>query len=284
MATIFPKSPAPQVNVEYQGYRYNGTYWDIIGIDLTADYQPKVSGVSDTEIGYLDGVTSAIQTQINTVSGKAPPIGGTTGQVLSKIDGTDYNTQWVSQSGGSSVPFLKMLSGWYYKSPSQDTTTNQLTNKTHWQPFLVSETTTFDRIAIRTSSATWTATNTATIRLGIFNDNNGFPSTVALDAGTVNPSANNTTYEITINQTLSPGIYWLAFNIISPSNTGSYQGNTSTSFNNMPVAKILLGTIRPIVAFTYTQNVTDGFISAPEFSNNSVDGLLSTVTVFLRVA
>lgn len=31
--------------------------------------QDKVSGISDTEIGYLDGVTSAIQTQINT---KAP--------------------------------------------------------------------------------------------------------------------------------------------------------------------------------------------------------------------
>ena len=28
--------------------------------------QPTVSGVSDTEIGYLDGVTSAIQTQIDT--------------------------------------------------------------------------------------------------------------------------------------------------------------------------------------------------------------------------
>lgn len=28
-------------------------------------YQPLVSGVSDTEIGYLDGVTSAIQTQLN---------------------------------------------------------------------------------------------------------------------------------------------------------------------------------------------------------------------------
>jgi trimeric autotransporter adhesin len=29
------------------------------------DKQPKVTGVSDTEIGYLDGVTSAIQTQLN---------------------------------------------------------------------------------------------------------------------------------------------------------------------------------------------------------------------------
>jgi len=33
------------------------------------DKQPKVSGVSDTEIGYLDGVTSSIQTQLNA---KAP--------------------------------------------------------------------------------------------------------------------------------------------------------------------------------------------------------------------
>ena len=31
-----------------------------------ATKQDKVEGVSDTEIGYLDGVTSAIQTQINT--------------------------------------------------------------------------------------------------------------------------------------------------------------------------------------------------------------------------
>jgi hypothetical protein len=64
MATIFPTSPAPQVNDVFQGYRYNGTSWEIIGVDLTADYQPRVANVSDTEVGYLDGVTSAIQTQL----------------------------------------------------------------------------------------------------------------------------------------------------------------------------------------------------------------------------
>jgi hypothetical protein len=65
MATIFPTSPAPQVNDEYQGYRYNGTSWDIIGVDLTGDYQTKVASVSNTELGYLDGVTSSVQTQLN---------------------------------------------------------------------------------------------------------------------------------------------------------------------------------------------------------------------------
>jgi hypothetical protein len=31
------------------------------------------------------------------------PVGGTTGQVLAKIDGTNYNTQWVTSSGGSTT-------------------------------------------------------------------------------------------------------------------------------------------------------------------------------------
>lgn len=73
MSTIFPSNP--QINDIYDGYIYTGTAWEIIGIDLNADYltisnaastyQAKVSGVSDTEIGYLDGVTSGIQSQID---------------------------------------------------------------------------------------------------------------------------------------------------------------------------------------------------------------------------
>jgi len=36
MATIFPSSP--NVNDEYAGYRWNGSAWIIIGIDLAEDY------------------------------------------------------------------------------------------------------------------------------------------------------------------------------------------------------------------------------------------------------
>ena len=32
--------------------------------------------------------------------GVGVPAGGTAGQVLAKIDGTDYNTEWVDQTGG----------------------------------------------------------------------------------------------------------------------------------------------------------------------------------------
>jgi hypothetical protein len=36
-------------------------------------------------------------------SGEGVPTGGTAGQVLSKIDGTDFNTQWVDQTGSTEV-------------------------------------------------------------------------------------------------------------------------------------------------------------------------------------
>jgi hypothetical protein len=35
-------------------------------------------------------------------AGSGVPTGGTSNQVLAKIDGTDYNTQWVNQTGGPS--------------------------------------------------------------------------------------------------------------------------------------------------------------------------------------
>jgi hypothetical protein len=73
MATIFPTSPAPQVNDEYQGYRYNGTSWKIIGIKNITDYQTVIPGLSNTELGYLDGVTSSVQTQLGTKAPIASP-------------------------------------------------------------------------------------------------------------------------------------------------------------------------------------------------------------------
>lgn len=47
--------------------------------------------------------------------GQGVPAGGTAGQVLEKIDGTDYNTQWANPSGGS----MEMV-----QTNNTDTTTN----------------------------------------------------------------------------------------------------------------------------------------------------------------
>jgi hypothetical protein len=58
-------------------------------------YGPKASGVwgSSTSLVGPQGTTGA--------NGQGVPTGGTTSQVLSKIDGTNYNTQWVTPSGGA---------------------------------------------------------------------------------------------------------------------------------------------------------------------------------------
>ena len=44
-------------------------------------------------------------------NGIGVPVGGTTGQVLAKIDATDYNTQWVNQTGGGGGSFNGDLAG-----------------------------------------------------------------------------------------------------------------------------------------------------------------------------
>lgn len=60
MSTIFPLSAS--VNQIFQGYRYNGEKWELIGIDLTADYPEIVDGkisasvIPDTfaTVAYVD--------------------------------------------------------------------------------------------------------------------------------------------------------------------------------------------------------------------------------------
>lgn len=52
------------------------------------------------------------------------PVGGTAGQVLAKIDGTNYNTQWVTSSGSSGVSSVDGLTGAVTLSGTYLTQTN----------------------------------------------------------------------------------------------------------------------------------------------------------------
>ena len=53
------------------------------------------------------------------LKGEGVPNGGTTGQVLTKIDNTDYNTEWVTNSGGGGATNLE-----YTPSPTNGTVTS----------------------------------------------------------------------------------------------------------------------------------------------------------------
>lgn len=51
---------------------------------------------------YVDGQIEAVSADIHSI-----PTGGTAGQVLSKVDNTDYNTQWIDPPSGSDPDAIK---------------------------------------------------------------------------------------------------------------------------------------------------------------------------------
>lgn len=48
----------------------------------------------------VSALAGAIRDKINTMMPRLLPSGGTANQVLSKVNGTDYNVQWTTLSGG----------------------------------------------------------------------------------------------------------------------------------------------------------------------------------------
>lgn len=76
------------------------------GVGITSILKTGTSGLVDTyTITYTDNTTSTFtvtngQNGTNGTNGVGVPTGGTAGQVLSKVDGQDYNTEWTTPSGG----------------------------------------------------------------------------------------------------------------------------------------------------------------------------------------
>jgi len=103
-----------QVLVKVDGTNYN-TQWSTP--DLSGK-QDVVANVSSTEIGYLDGVTSAIQTQINTKAPTADPtFTGTVSGVtkthvgLGNVDNTSDASKPVSTATQTALDLKSNLSG-----------------------------------------------------------------------------------------------------------------------------------------------------------------------------
>lgn len=178
------------------------------------------------------------------------------------------------------TPIIKRQSATYFNSPviitlAALTITHQ---RTYYAPIYIDQTTTVDRITIRTAN---TFAGTATVRLGIYNNDatTGQPSTVLLDAGTVSATAASTNYEITINQTLTTGFYWVAMaqQGTAPT-TSTYFGNSIGSTVNLLMASFNSPGGNANVG--YIQNsVTGAFATAANLSLSA-----STTIVYLRVA
>ena len=164
---------------------------------------------TNTSLLWLDTDEPAASLNLGTTS--SPGILQLTDSTSSTSTTTAATANAVKTAYDAAIinPYVAKYTGVYYKTPITSLlSTNIVNNDTYYTPIFVSQTTSFDRLALRTASA---FAGTSTVRLGIYSDINGAPSTLILDAGTVICTAATTIYEITISQSLQPGIYWLAF-------------------------------------------------------------------------
>jgi hypothetical protein len=164
--------------------------------------------------------------------------GGSAGEVLVKQSATDYDSAWevlFGQVAGSKPT--------RWEHPPGTNTTLTLTDGTFIvTPIFFVRPVTLDRIAVRVTTA---GSAGSVIRLGIYSaDAAMFPSTLVLDAGTVDSSSTGTK-EITISQALPFGVYWLgavgqatpASNPVVAARTGCITPTLSESSNSQQNAQ-----------------------------------------------
>ena len=101
---------------------------------------------------------------------------------------------------------LRLVTGFWYGGSGANTSVAPGNGIARYSPLFVPVTTTVDRIGIEVVTAG--TTGTSKVRLGIYSDSNGLPGALVLDAGQANADVTGSR-EITINQSLARGIYWL---------------------------------------------------------------------------
>jgi len=141
---------------------------------------------------------------------------GSNDQVLTADSTTSTGLKWATPSSGATL-LTQAVSGNYYVVPTNSQYAGAIIpyyNTTYYVPVYL-PTGTADRLVIRTTGS---YSGTAAVRMGIYNNTNGFPTTVLVDGGTVSATASNTTYSITISTAVTAGWYWLAVN--APDNGG----------------------------------------------------------------
>lgn len=212
------------------------------------------------------GMTNPMTTTGDTIyssSGSTPArLGiGTTGQVLTVSGGVPT---WATSSSGATL-LTQSTSANYYKTSLSSVIQNSdpiAFQSTFYFPVYL-PTGTADRLVIRTATG-WTGT--ATARLGIYNNTNGLPTTVKVDAGTVSVTSSSTVYSITISTAITAGWYWLACNVTDGGGTNSY-----TSFDTSTGSTIVNGFVSSITSSSpnsklpvlyYQTGVTGAFATA----------------------
>ena len=154
---------------------------------------------------------------------------GTASQVL-RVNSGATAPEWATVAAALAPRLIPLETGEYIRQSISAAATAQTVteDQTIYIPVFL-PTFTADRIVCRTSAS---HSGTSTVRLGIYNADatTRKPSTVLLDAGTVACNATSTNFLITINQAITAGYYYLAFNAQTITGTPSFFCSTSPLF------------------------------------------------------
>jgi hypothetical protein len=214
---------------------YNGTTGKLLqdGAKLEADLVVGPALATADAVALYDGTTGKLLKEITKANLAADsaftsafvpigavPTGGTTGQVLTKASGTNYDTAFTRIY----FPASGTVAGRYEYPPGTNSALTMTADRLYLVAMFFIKPTTVDRIGVHVTTA---GAAGSVIRLGIYNaDDNMFPSTLLLDAGTVVGTSTGNV-DITISQALNPGIYWMcAASQGSPATHPSIAGRT----------------------------------------------------------
>jgi hypothetical protein len=242
------------------------------------DYLDLIDTLADDRNAVYFSSTAPTDTEAN------PLWFNTSTDVLSVYDG-----EWITAGGaqgpegpagangaqGPSGPTVSLdwISQQYYRTSNAFTESGCTLNQTTYAPIFIPSSMSLDRISFNTGNS---HAGTSSVRLGIYANTDGKPSTLLLDAGTANGIGGNTFTSITINHTIStPGIYWLAMNMQSTPTTNSFKRTgtvtTPTPIINFP--SLING--NSFIYQGYSQNsVTGAFSDADTLALSATVGVV----------
>lgn len=173
--------------------------------------------------------------------------------------GQDLTDSW--RAGGGDIFASGNYSHGLFASAAASTLSLTL-NSLRARPFWVPVRRAFDRIGINVTTAA-SAGSGGVLRMGIYNSAPGAPGSLLLDAGTAG-SESTGAKEITIAQTLGPGVYWLAVVAqVATCSVTSFAAATATPWGS--------GDTAPPSSFSncgYSQSLVSGALPDPMVPNN----------------
>lgn len=242
-------------------YIWNGTNWvALLGDSQRSDIdQTIINAKGDLIVGTAADTISRL------------PV-GTDGTILVADSSATEGIKWFQQ------PLVHSSDKYYAGLVTSGSGFVTGLGTAYLTPFFVTKTTTYTKIAVRVLSG---ASAGRTARLGIYGTTNGLPDALILDAGTVDCSTTGSK-SITINQTLTPAVYFLATVPQGSSAGQAFRSAGGGVANNPYVGTGLVSTginANPISGYSSTTSIT-GALPNP-FTNLTFSP--NTVATFLGV-